>query len=70
MTRPMGRKIRRRSGISATSPTTRGGRLVGADARDGVADPADLVAVGVEDGQAGEPRDVDPGRRASRAHQP
>ncbi len=25
VTRPMGRKMRRRSGISATSPTTRGG---------------------------------------------
>ena len=32
------------------------GRNIGDD----VADPADLVAVGVEDGEAGEPRDVDP----------
>ena len=62
VTRPIGRKIRRRSGISATSPTTCGGRFVGAQPRDGVADPADLVAVGVEDGQAGEPREVNPRR--------
>ena len=41
-------------------------RRVGAEAQrdDDVADPADLVAVGVEDGQAGQPGDEDAGRGA------
>lgn len=45
VTRPIGTKMRRRAWISTSSP----------QGHDDVPDPADLVAVGVKDGQAREP---------------
>ena len=63
VTRPIGTKIRRRATTSTTRPSTRGAARADPQRDDDVADLADPVAVGVEDGQPGEPGDVRPGHR-------
>ena len=65
VTRVIGTKIRRR-GLDLDDEPEHARRL-GADAQghDDVADPPDLVAVGVEDGDPGQARDEDPSSRRS-----
>ena len=60
VTRVIGRKTARRPNTSTTSPRTRGRLALRAHQRDEVADPAHLVAGGVEHLQAGQAADEDP----------
>ena len=64
VTRVIGRKMRRRGGTSTTRPRTRGGCAVDPQRDHDVADPPDLVTVGVEHGDSGQARDEDLRRSA------